>query len=159
MDYYYMLVMASATISVILIRMLFIEEARLFAVGFIAFAIGVFTIYCLRDLYKCLKELKHKVFLEKLFYKMAKEYCKSKYNKDIEPVKVMVHCYRDFIANEYMNSCTIYFDEEEKLFLLIYLDSNFCVNMVADNLVQEETERLDERLRRVVNEASNNNLT
>lgn len=159
MDYYELLAMAFATISIIVIRMLFIDDTKIFAICFIAFALGIFTIFCFRNLFKCLRELKRKAFLEKLFYKMAKEYCRNNYNKNIEPFKVMVHCYRDFMANEYMNSCTIFFDEKEKLFLMIYLDSNFCVTMITDNLVKVKNEGLEERLRRIANRTSTNNLT
>lgn len=154
-----LLTMAMSTIFITMIWMLFHDDTRAFAFYFIAFGLGVFTILCIRDFFVYLKELKHKAFLEKLFIKMAKEHCKSKYNKNIDPFKVKVNYYQDFIAKEYINSGTIFFNKEKKLFVKISLDSNFSSARVTDNLIKSRKDGLDERLRRIANGTSNNNLT
>lgn len=159
MEYYGVLTMLCTTSSIIVLRMFFLEDTRLFATCCIAFVLAVFTLICFRDVYIFLKELRRKIFLEKLFIKLAKEHCKNKYNKTIEPFSVRVNYYQDFIAKEYINSGTVFFDKEKKLFVRISLDTNFTSARITDSLIKDRNYELVERLKVIANIDSNDDLT
>lgn len=158
MNEYGILALVKSIFLKIIERALFNGYTKAFAFYFIAFSLGIYTILCIRDFFIYLKELKHKAFLENLFIGMAKEHCKNKYNKNIEPFKVRVNYYQDFIAKEYINSGTIFFNKEKKLFVKISLDTNFNSARINDNLVKDKNDELLERLRVAASIGSNDGL-
>lgn len=158
MGYCEFLIMSCTTIFLVAASILFVDNTKLVTACFIVFLVGVFSMLCFRDAFIFLKELRRKIFLEKLFIKMAKEHCKDKYNKTIEPLKVRVNYYQDFIAKKYINSGTVFFDRDKKLFVKISLDTNFTSARITDNLVGDRNEELVERLRVAANTDSNDDL-
>lgn len=151
MNEYGILKLVKSTIFTIVTQTLSNDYSRNLFFCFIAFSLGIYTILCIRDCFIYLKERKRKALLENLFIKMAKEHCKNKYKKIMEPSRVRVSYYQDFIAKEYINSGTVFFDKEKKLIVDISLDTKFSSARITDNLIKARNYELVEKLRRIAN--------
>lgn len=130
--------------------LLYIFELEVIVYCAISFVFGLITIPLLSKIIRFFIIKKKKKKLREIIENIAKNYCKDKYNREVECFDIKFIFNEEFFLKVKLDLCIVYLDDKKSTYVKIFLNSNLSVRTIRSNIKSKMAVDFEERLETIL---------